>query len=91
MLHFETVEPNTLELLRRLDVSKYGTDIIATRSIWLETLDANAKTLEALPEVGKTFTVALTSPVKFSLNMKLWLLYDCPWVLCNGYEEGRAY
>jgi len=67
------------------DETKYQTDIIATSCIWRESLDVN-HSLQESPITGQTYFVTLNQPVKFRLNMDLWLYYDCPLVSLNGYE-----
>ena len=68
------------------DETKYQTDIIATSCFWRENLEVG-DTLRQTPNVGETYYVTLKQPVKFSLNMKLWLFYDCPLAYDNGYEK----
>ena len=67
------------------DETKYRTDLIATSCDWLESLDNN-NSLKESPIKGQTYFVALKPPVKFWLNMELWLYYDSPSVSINGYE-----
>ncbi|HEY9364709.1 MAG TPA: hypothetical protein VIQ00_15715 [Chitinophagaceae bacterium] len=68
------------------DETKYQTDIIATSCIWLENIESKYS-LQQTPNAGETHYVTLKPPVKFSLNMELWLLYDCPLATYNGYEK----
>ena len=68
------------------DKIKYQTDIIATRCTWRESLEVEY-TLQNTPETGQKYTITLHQPVKFSLNMHLWLFYDCPLAFYNGYEK----
>jgi hypothetical protein len=42
--------------------------------------------LDECPIAGQTYIVTLNAPVKFRLNMSLWLYYDCALVSYNGYE-----
>jgi hypothetical protein len=67
------------------DEKKYQTDIMATSCAWRESLDGN-NSLQESPLTGQTYFVTLKPPVKFRLNMDLWLYYDCPLVSINGYE-----
>lgn len=67
------------------DEAKYQTDIIATSCTWRESLDVN-HSLKESPIAGQTYFVILNQPVKFWLNMDLWLYYDSPLVSINGYE-----
>ena len=67
------------------DETKYQTDIMATSCTWKESLDGN-NSLQESPLTGQTYFVTLKPPVKFQLNMDLWLYYDCPLVSVNGYE-----
>ncbi len=66
--------------------TKYQTDIIATSCFWRESLEIGEPLCQA-PNVGETYYVTLKPPVKFSLNMKLWLFYDCPFAYDNCYEK----
>jgi hypothetical protein len=68
------------------DENKYQTDIIATSCIWRQNLEVG-DTLQQTPNAGETYYVTLKPPVKFSLNMELWLLYNCPLATYNGYEK----
>jgi hypothetical protein len=68
------------------DETKYQTDIIATSSMWRESLEVDY-TLQQSPFAGQTCIVTLNQPVKFSLHMHLWLFYDCPLAYYNGYEN----
>jgi hypothetical protein len=68
------------------DEIKYQTDIIATSCIWLENLDVDY-TLQDCPEEGNTYFIILNRPVRFSLDMKLWLFYDSPLAFYNGYTK----
>lgn len=68
------------------DEKKYQTEIIATSCIWRENLEVDY-TLQKNPIVGQTYFVTLNAPVKFFLNMELWLFYDCPLAFYNGYEK----
>ncbi|OQP60436.1 hypothetical protein A3860_33470 [Niastella vici] len=65
---------------------KYQTNIIATSCIWRENLEVDY-TLQMSPSVAQTYIVVLNQPVKFHLNMSLWLFYDCPTAYYNGYEN----
>jgi hypothetical protein len=65
---------------------KYQTNIIATSCIWRENLEVDY-TLQMSPSVAQTYIVVLNQPVKFHLNMSLWLFYDCPTAYHNGYEN----
>ena len=67
------------------DEAKYQTDIIATGCTWRANLTVDYA-LQNAPNVGQTYFVTLHQPVKFSLNMALWLFYDCPLAHYNGYE-----
>ena len=67
------------------DETKYQTDVMATCCTWKESLDSN-NSLQESPLTGQTYFVTLKPPVKFWLNMDLWLYYDCPLVSINGYE-----
>ncbi len=58
---------------------------MATSCAWRESLDGN-NSLQESPLTGQTYFVTLKPPVKFRLNMDLWLYYDCPLVSINGYE-----
>ena len=68
------------------DEEHYQTNIIATRRLWIENLETNYA-LEQPPNVGQAYFVFLNQPVKFSLNMKFWLFYDCPKAFYDGYEK----
>lgn len=68
------------------DEMKYQTDIIATSCVWRENLEVDY-TLQQGPNVGKTYFVILNQPVKFNINLKLWLFYDSPLAYYNGYEN----
>jgi hypothetical protein len=68
------------------DETKYHTDIIATSCIWRENLEVDYS-LQQNPNIGQTYFVTLNQPVKFFLNMELWLFYDCPLAFYNGYEK----
>jgi hypothetical protein len=68
------------------DEEKYLTDIIATSCTWRENLEVDY-TLQQNPIIGQAYFVTLNQPVKFSLNMELWLFYDCPLAFYNGYEK----
>lgn len=68
------------------DETKYQTDIIATSCVWRENLEVDYP-LQENPKVGQSYFVILNQPVKFSLNMQLWLFYDCPLAFYNGYEK----
>lgn len=68
------------------DETKYQTDIIATSCVWRENLEVDY-TLQENPTIGQPYFVTLNQPVKFSLNMQLWLFYDCPLAFYNGYEK----
>ena len=68
------------------DEEHYQTNIIATRRLWKENLETNYA-LEQPPNVGQAYFVFLNQPVKFSLNMKFWLFYDCPKAFYDGYEK----
>ena len=68
------------------DETKYQTDIIATSCIWRDSLEVDY-ILQQNPNVGQTYFVTLNQPVRFSLNKELWLFYDCPLAVYNGYEK----
>ncbi len=68
------------------DENKYHTEIIATSCIWRENLEVEY-TLQQKPTIGETYFVTLNQPVRFFLNMELWLFYDCPLAYYNGYEK----
>ncbi len=65
---------------------KYQTDIICTSCTWRESLEVEY-TLQDSPVIGQTYNVTLGAPVKFWVNMDLWLHYDCPLAFYNGYES----
>ncbi len=67
------------------DETKYQTDMMATSCSWKQSLDDN-NSLQESPLTGLIYFVTLKPPVKFWLNMDLWLYYDCPLVSINGYE-----
>ncbi len=67
------------------DETKYHTNILATSCTWSESLNAN-NSLQEPPITGQTYFITLAPPVKFWLNMELWLYYDSPLVSINGYN-----
>ena len=86
----EEIEIRHCSLCRPIDrdETKYQTDVMATSCIWRESVDADHNLKES-PIIGQTYFVTLNQPVKFRLNMDLWLYYDCPLVFYNGYETER--
>lgn len=67
------------------DELKFRTDIIATRCFWNEPLTGTNDIAQG-PEAGQIYSVFLHQPIRFHLNMDLWLYYDPALSRFDGYE-----
>lgn len=61
------------------------TDIIAPACYWKDSPELNY--MKKNPLVGETYLVEITAPVTLGINMDLWLFYDSPFAVFNGYDR----